>query len=255
MEGPATPAARPQRLDLRTRDGVVDVHLRWPPASGPHPAVVMYMDAFGIRPALMSMAQRLASLGFVVAVPNLYYRHGEFPPFDKTKVFADGPERDRFKGMIASITYGMVMDDTRAVIQALDAHPGVAPDAPMAAVGYCMGGGFALTAAGTFPDRIAAAASFHGGSLATDKKESPHRLAPQIRGRVYVGVAGIDPSFPPDQEGRLTEAFDAAGVRYTLERYEGARHGFAVLEHPVYDRVAAERHWEALSGFLADTRP
>jgi carboxymethylenebutenolidase len=241
-----------QRWELRTLDGLLDVHLFEPEGPGAWPAVVVYMDAFGIRPDLASMARRLAARGFVVAVPNLYYRSGSFAPFDKSQVFADGPERDRFKGMIASITPAMVMDDTRAVIGRLDAHPSTVPQAPMAAVGYCMGGGYALAAAGTFPERIAAAASFHGGSLATDRPASPHLLAPRIRGRVYVGAAEIDPSFPADQQQRLRDAFEAAGVRYTMETYAGAKHGFAVTGHPVYDREASERHWQTLLEFLTD---
>jgi carboxymethylenebutenolidase len=122
----------------------------------------------------------------------------------------------------------------------------------MAALGYCMGGGFALSAAGTFPERVAAAASFHGGGLATNKPDSPHLLAPRMKARIYVGAAGIDPSFTDEQEARLTRAFDEAGVNYVLERYEGAKHGFAVTGHPVYDREASERHWRTLLGLLRD---
>jgi carboxymethylenebutenolidase len=210
------------------------------------------MDAFGIRPALDEMAQRLASHGYVVSLPNLYYRSGAFPPFDASKVFVEGPERDRFKGMIASITDTMVMQDTAALLEALDRQPSVA-SGPMAAVGYCMGGGFALSAAGTFDTRIAAAASFHGGGLATAKPDSPHLLAPRVRARVYVGAAGEDPSFTSDQEARLKQAYDAAAVDYVLERYEGARHGFAVTAHPAYDADASERHWRTLTRFLRDT--
>jgi carboxymethylenebutenolidase len=117
-------------------------------------------------------------------------------------------------------------------------------------VGYCMGGGFAISALGRFPDRVAAAASFHGGSLATDKPDSPHRLAPQMRGKLYVGVAGIDPGFPKDQQDRLETALRDGGVDYTLETYEGARHGFAVTGHMVYDRDASERHWQTLLDFF-----
>jgi carboxymethylenebutenolidase len=109
-----------------------------------------------------------------------------------------------------------------------------------------MGGGFALSAAGTFPDRVAAAVSFHGGSLATDKPDSPHRLAPRMRARLYIGVADIDPSFTGEQRERLEAALQAACVDYTLEVYAGAQHGFAVTGHPVYNREASERHWERL---------
>jgi carboxymethylenebutenolidase len=109
-----------------------------------------------------------------------------------------------------------------------------------------MGGGYALRAAGVFPDRVAAAASFHGGSLATDRPDSPHQLAAQMRARLYVGVAGVDPGFTDEQRQRLDAALGEAGLNYEIEIYEGAQHGFAVHNHRVYDRAASERHWERL---------
>jgi carboxymethylenebutenolidase len=251
------------RVDVRTDDGEMDCYLFSPSGSGPWPAVVMYMDAFGIRPQLGEMAQRLArsnaakalretGSGYVVALPNLYYRTGSFAPFDRQAVTVDGPERDRFKGMIQSIDSAMVMRDTGALITALDATTSARADR-IGVVGYCMGGGYALAAAGTFPDRVVAAASFHGGSLATDKADSPHTCAPRIRAKVYIGAAEIDPSFPADQKERLERAFGDAGVDYTLEVYQGARHGFAVTGHLVYDREASERHWLKLTELFDKT--
>lgn len=241
-----------QRFDSPTDDGVLDWYLSRPAADGPWPAIILYMDAFGIRPALLSMADRLSSHGYVVATPNLYYRSGNFPPFDPPGVMVDGPERVRFKSMIASISDTMVMRDTASLLPVLDALP-IVRGGRVAAVGYCMGGGFALSAAGTFPDRVTFAASFHGGGLANDKPDSPHRLAPRIKASIYVGAAGIDPTFTDDQESRLRQAFDDAGVEYTLERYAGAKHGFAVTGHPVYDEAAAERHWTQLLQCLSAT--
>lgn len=241
-----------KRVDLRTADGVMDAYTFHPSGDGPWPAVILYMDAFGIRPQLDDMAQRLASNGYFVVVPNLYYRHGAFPPFDPKQVFAEGPERQRFLGMIHSIDPTKIMRDTSAVLDHLDAEP-VAREGRIAAVGYCMGGGYAISALGTFPERVAAAASFHGASLATDKVDSPHLLARNIRGRLYVGVAGIDPGFPQEQRERLEKALAEAGVDYTLEVYEGAKHGFAVTGHLVYDRDASERHWTKLIELLNET--
>jgi carboxymethylenebutenolidase len=241
-----------QRVDVSTVDGALDCYLFTPDGAGQWPAVIVYMDAFGIRTELGEMAQRLASSGYVVALPNLYYRTGPFPPFDKRAVAADGPERDRFKGMIQSITSAMVMRDTAAIIDMLDAQPAVRRGG-MGALGYCMGGGYALAAAGTYPDRIVAAASFHGGSLATDKPDSPHTFASQMRGRIYVGAAEIDPGFPDEQKVRLERALTAASVDYVLETYAGAKHGFAVNGHLVYDRDAAERHWTVLQTLFAET--
>jgi carboxymethylenebutenolidase len=238
------------RVDLTTADGLMDSYTFQPSGAGTWPAVIVYMDAFGIRPNLDSMAQRLADAGYVVIVPNLYYRSGTFPPLDARKVAAgDDAERTRFRSMIDSIDNTKIMGDTEAILAYLASAPAV-KQAQVGAVGYCMGGGFAISALGQFPDRVAVAASFHGGSLATDKADSPHRLAAQMRGTLYVGVAGIDPGFPRDQQDRLEAALRDAGVDYTLETYEGARHGFAVTGHMVYDRDASERHWNTLLNLL-----
>jgi carboxymethylenebutenolidase len=147
--------------------------------------------------------------------------------------------------MVASINGPMVMRDTAAALTHLDTRPSVRQ--PKAgALGYCMGGGYALLAAGTFPERIVVAASFHGGALASDRPDSPHLLAKQMRARVYVGAAGIDPTFPDEQRQRLETALAGAGVNHTIETYENAKHGFAVNGHLVYDRDASERHWQRL---------
>ena len=241
-----------RRLDVQTPDGVMDAYLSVPSeGAAPGPLVVFYMDAFGIRPALAGMADRLASHGYAVALPNLYYRSGAFAPFDPRQVAEGGAERDRFKGMIVSINDTLVMRDTAALVARLDEAPEVKPGA-MGVVGYCMGGGFALSAAGTFPDRVAAAASFHGGSLATAKPDSAHLLAPRMRARVYVGIAEIDQSFDAAQRERLETALRGAGVDHRLEVYAGAKHGFAVTGHLVYDRAASERHWDRLIQLLGE---
>jgi carboxymethylenebutenolidase len=134
----------------------------------------------------------------------------------------------------------------------IDAQPS-ARRGGIGVVGYCMGGGFALSAAGTFPDRVVAAASFHGGSLATDKPDSAHRLANRMRAKVYVGVAEIDASFSPEQQARLEKALSEGGVDFTIEIYKGAKHGFAVTGHLVYDRDSSERHWQRLLHLFKET--
>jgi carboxymethylenebutenolidase len=248
------------RADIDTADGRMDCHIATPEGpsttlgAGPWPAVILYMDAFGIRADLASMAQRLASQGYVVVVPNLYYRSGAYAPFDPRQVAAEGPERDRFKGMIRSITDTMVMRDTAAVMTLIDSLPAVRPGR-IGVVGYCMGGGFALSACGSFPDRVAAAASFHGGSLATDKPDSAHRLADRMRARIYIGVAEIDASFSPEQQQRLDRALSEGGVDYRIETYKGAKHGFAVTGHLVYDRDSSERHWQRLLHLFREKLP
>lgn len=240
------------RIDLETPEGSLDTYVFAPTGAGPWPAVIVYMDAFGVRPNLFSMAQRLASHGYVVAVPNLYHRTGAFEPFDPKAVTAEGPERTRFTGMIRSIDGAKVMADTKEVLAHLDGRSNVKPGA-VGTLGYCMGGGYALLAAGTFPDRVAAAASFHGGSLATDRPDSPHLLAGHLRARLYVGVAEIDHTFDGAQQARLEDALTRAGVQYTLDVYKGARHGFAVTGHLVYDKDASERHWAHVVQLFGDT--
>jgi carboxymethylenebutenolidase len=242
-------------VDLTTADGVMDTYTFEPSNGGtpPWPAVIIYMDAYGIRPNLDSMAQRLADAGYFVSVPNLYYRTGAFEPFDPKKIAAgEESERARFRSLIDSIDNTKVMRDTESILEYLAQAP-AATHEKVGAVGYCMGGGFAISALGRFPDPVAAAASFHGGSLATDKADSPHRLAPQMRGRLYVGVASIDPGFPMAQQERLEAALRDGGVDYSLETYEGAKHGFAVTGHMVYDRDASERHWKTLLELFTST--
>jgi carboxymethylenebutenolidase len=238
------------RIDIPTADGVLDLHLFTPPGSGPWPAVLLYRDAFGIREELSRMAGRLASNGYVVAVPNLYFRTGPFAPFNPKAVTVDGPERSRFTGMIRSIDGPAVMRDTAAVLAYLDTLPDVRRGM-VGTVGYCMGGGYALLAAGTYPDRVEAAASLHGGSLATDRADSPHLLARQMRAEVYVGVAEIDHTFDRAQQDRLAGALSAAGVTHAIEVYPGARHGFAVTGHLAYDQLAAEQHWRRITELFA----
>lgn len=244
-----------KRVDLTTTDGVMDCYTFQPSGAGPWPAVIIYMDAFGIRPNLDSMAQRLADAGYFVIVPNLYYRAGAFEPFDPKQVFGgDEAERVRFRAMIDSLDNTKVMRDTEPVLDYLATEPAVRQP-KVGAVGYCMGGGFAISSLGRFPDRVAVAASFHGASLATDRVDSPHRLAKQMRGKLYVGVAGVDPGFPKEQQDRLEAALHEAGVDYRLEVYAGARHGFAVTGHMVYDREASERHWATLLELFGTTLP
>jgi carboxymethylenebutenolidase len=231
-----------QRIDLQTDDGTMDTYIVRPDGTGPWPAVVLYMDAFGIRPDLRGMAGRLASHGYVVALPNLYYRAGGYAPFDPVEVAKGGAERMRFRAMIDSLDGTKVMRDTAAIVAHLDRDSHVKSGA-MGAVGYCMGGRFALSAAGTFPDRVAAAASFHGTALATDRPDSPHLLASRMRAKVYVGVAELDEGFSAEQREKLEQALIAGRTSYAIETYEGAKHGFAVAGHLVFDRDASERHW------------
>jgi len=241
------------RVDLTTADGVVDCYAFTPAPEERWPAVILYMDAFGIRPALDSMAQRLADAGFYVIVPNLYYRSGPIAPLDPKRVYGgDDAEHARFRTMIGSVDNTKVLRDTGAVLGYLAIEPRV-DGTRVGAVGYCLGGGFAITALGRYPDRVVVAASVQGAGLATDKPDSPHRVAPTVAGRLYIAVAGIDPGFPAEQQERLEAALREARVDYTLETYAGVKHGFAVPDHVAFDAGAAERHWHVLLDLFAGT--
>ena len=243
-----------QTIDIKTKDGVAPCHFFSPPQPGSHPAVIFYMDAIGIRPALCDMAERLASHGYHVLLPNLYYRSGPVAPFDAATIFNEGPERARLMTLLQSLNNPLVMEDTASFLEFLEQQPSVASE-KVGCVGYCMGGGFALSAAGTFPGRIAAAASLHGGRLATDQPNSPHLLAPKMRAEIYVGIAGIDPHFTPEEKQRLESALQSANVKHTVEVYPDVKHGFAVTDTPVYDRAASERHWQQILSLFSRNLP
>lgn len=239
-------------IEIKTRDGVAPCHFFSAPGKDKRPAVIFYMDAFGIRPALCDMAERLASDGYNVLLPDLYYRSGLGNSFSTKIVLTEGPERERLMQIVRSLSFRLIMEDTESFLKFLESEPSV--DARrVGCVGYCMGGGFALTAAGTFPDRIAAAASLHGARLATDQPDSPHLLAPKMRATVYVGIAGIDPHFTAEHTQRLQSALQSAGVENKIEVYPEAKHGFAVNDTLAYDRAASERHWEEILRLFSQT--
>jgi carboxymethylenebutenolidase len=244
-----------KQIDIKTKDGIAACEFFSPPQKGSRPAVIFFMDAFGVRPALRDMAQRLANAGYNVLLPDLYYRAGPDIFFDAPTAFKDEKQRDRLMPLVKSLNNKLLMQDTASFLEFLQSQPDVAAQ-KIGCVGYCMGGAFALSAAGTFPDRIAAAASLHGARLATDQPDSPHLLAPKMRGEIYVGIAGIDPHFTLEEKQRLQSALESAGVKHTVEVYPDVKHGFAVTDTPVYDRPAAERHWERiLKLFAANLSP
>lgn len=218
--------------------------------SGATAGVILYMDAFGPRPALDTMAERLAASGYVVLVPDLFYRSGAYGPFDTKTAFNDPATRDRIMGMMHAASHALTERDGRSFIEALTQE---GASAKIGTVGYCMGGGRALTAAAAYSDRVTGAASFHGGNLASDAADSPHLKAPMIKGRVYVGAAGEDRSFPPEQSAKLDLALRTAGVDYTMENYIGMAHGWTVPDHGVFNAVGAERHWKRLLEFFDET--
>jgi carboxymethylenebutenolidase len=189
------------------------------------------------------MAQRLAGGGYAVLLPDLFYRAGPYEPLDADKVFAG--DRAAVMQLISTTDNRRAAQDTEAFLEFLDGRPDVAGP-KIGTTGYCLGGGMSLTVAGTYPERVAAAASFHGGNLATDSGLSPHLLAPNMKGRIYVGGADDDPYYPPDMAERLEKALSATGVDHLCETYPGALHGWTMTDFPVYNEAAAERHWRAM---------
>jgi len=240
------------RIDIQTRDGRCPTYVFRPDGSGPFPAVLVYMDGVGIRPAMLEIGERLARHGYYALLPDLYYRSGAYEPFDARTLFSDPEQRKLFLTKFwKHVSPENFMSDTAAMLDHLAAQPEV-QRGPIGATGYCMGGAMALTAAGTYPQRFAAAASFHGGKLATDGSDSPHLLAPQMRARIYVAGAIEDPLFPDDMKERLSAALRAAGVEHEVETYP-AKHGWVLRDTPVYDADAAERHWQSLLALFAST--
>jgi len=242
------------RLDvaIKTRDGACPASLFTPAGSkGPWPAVIFFMDGLGIRPVMWEMGQRLADGGYVVLLPDLYYRLGSYPPMVPAEVLADPKRREGLMKFVNSLDRDRKIADAQAFIEFLSSRPDV-EGGRFGATGYCMGGNCSLTAAGAFPDRFAAAASFHGGNLASDKLDSPHLFLGKGTGRIYVAGAIEDASFTDEQKARLEQSLTEAGVDHLIETYP-ARHGFAVPDLPVYDKDAAERHWESTFRFFGET--
>jgi len=238
-----------QTVEIRTRDGACPAYVYRPSGKGPWPAVLVYMDGLGIRPAMLELGERLATYGYFVLLPDLFYRSGPYEPMDPHTVFTD-PEKRKvlMEKFFAHATPANIMSDTTAFLDYIAAQPDVRPGR-VATTGYCMGGLMSLTAAGTYPDRIVATASYHGGRLATDAPDSPHLLAPKMKSRVYIAGAIEDASFPDDMKARLEEALTTAGVDHTIETYP-AKHGWVFHDTPVYDAAEAEHHWRSLTALL-----
>ncbi|MBO3748762.1 dienelactone hydrolase family protein [Streptosporangiaceae bacterium NEAU-GS5] len=244
-------------VDIPTEDGVADAYLAYPDDQAAHPAVLFYMDAWGLRPRLREMADRLAEAGYTVLVPNVLYRQGRAPVLDLPEHIGAEDRPALFEKLIPimrRLTPELAMRDAGAYLAWLAAQPQVI-DGPVGVTGYCMGAGLALRTTGTYPDRVAAMAGFHGANLAGDAADSPHMLADRITAELYFGFADQDPSMPAEQIERLGKALDSAGVRYRSEVYAGARHGYTMADTAVYDADATERHWTALLDLLGRTFP
>ena len=232
-------------VQVPAADGHSSGTLHLPEGDGPWPGVLVFPDAGGVRETFRNMGDRLAGMGYVVLIPDIYYRAGQWAPFDVATLFTDDEERARMRRLVASLTSEAIIADAGAYGDFLLARPEVTGSA-IGTTGYCLGGRMSLVAATGLGHKIAAAASFHGGRLAVEgDPSSPHLAADRITATVYVAGAEDDGSFTAEQAALLESALISAGVDHTVEFYP-ARHGFAVPDNPTYDVQAADRHWAAL---------
>ena len=239
-------------VDITTEDGVADAYLVRPDGDGPFPGVLLFPDAFSLRPRIEEMAVRIAERGYAVLAPNLLYRGGRCPLVNLDRL-ADPAAREEVFGTVMPLVMALDTDkivrDTKAYLDFFAAQDRVAPG-PVVATGYCMGGTNAVKAIEAYPDRIKGVASFHGGRLVNDQPDSPHLRVGAVTGELYFAHADHDHSMNAEQIATLEAALDKAGVRYTSEVYEGAPHGFTMSDTAAYDEAAEKRHWENLFAFL-----
>ncbi len=241
-----------ENIEVTTPDGVADAYLTRPDDDGSHPPVLFIIDAFGLRPRIEEMADRIAARGYVVLAPNVFYRAGRAPVIPLPD-FSDPDNRGRFfqqvRPLMEQLTPEAIARDGGAYLDYLaDAAPG-----PVAITGYCMGARLGWRIAAAHPDRVAALGGFHGGGLVTDAPDSPHRSADRVQAEVYFGHADEDANMTPEQIATLDEAMDEAGVRHRTELYGGAHHGYTMSDTPVYNEEACERHFTALFELLERT--
>ncbi|MET9290950.1 dienelactone hydrolase family protein [Streptomyces sp. NPDC003077] len=237
-------------LQIPTKDGQADAFAAFPDGGGRHPGVLLYPDAFGVRPVLREMARELAGHGYYVLVPNVFYRHGPAPVIDLPEYIGEENRSAIFAQlmpMVEGFTTERVLDDADAYLTFLTAQPEVTAG-PVGAIGYCLGAALAMRAATAHPDRVAALAGFHPGFLVTDAPDSPHRLASQLTARVHLGLAEGD--LTPEALDELNKALDAAGVEYTTEVYPGSIHGFTMSDTSAFSASAFQRHWDRLLPLL-----
>jgi carboxymethylenebutenolidase len=234
---------REKTIEVATEEGRMPTFVTHPEEGGPHPVVLFYMDALGIREELEDMARRIGTVGYHVALPNLFYRDGG-PSFDPALLLTEGPDPEMMRLNMA-LTHAQVLADTKALLGALDTEP--AADAQrIAVIGYCMGGRHAYAAAGTFPDRVRAMASLHGGFQVTDRPDSAHLLTRHIRGECYFGFAADDDLAPPEHQRIIRGELEKHGVPHRIEVHPGTLHGFTFPDRYCHHKEAAERVWERL---------
>ena len=234
-------------VEVPTPDGVSDAALFHPAGKGRWPAVLIWTDVLGLRPVFREMGQRLAAQGYVVLVPNFYYRVRKAPVIEGPFDFSKPEDAAKLQDLRASVTLDGTDRDAKAMLAFLDALPETDARARAGVQGYCMGGPMAFRAAAALPDRIGAMGSFHGGGLTTAAPTSPHLLIPRLKAQAYVAVAANDDQRDPASKDTLRTAFAAAGRTARVEVYPGANHGWCVAGSAAYEPASAERAWTELS--------
>ncbi len=229
-------------IEIETPDGVCDSYFVHP-ASGAHPGVLIWPDAFGLRPAIRQMATRLAESGYSVLAVNQYYRTKKAPIAEGTN-FAE--LRETLRPLMGSLSPETNVTDAKAFVSYLDSQSSVDSDRKMGTMGYCMGGPMTMRTAAALPDRVGAGASFHGGGLVTDRPDSPHLLVEKMTAHYLFAIAENDDQRQPEAKDVLRETFEAAGLPAEIEVYEGAMHGWCPPDTPVYHEAQAERAWSRL---------
>jgi carboxymethylenebutenolidase len=241
-----------QTIDIETQDGIADAYLAVPDDGERHPGVLFIVDAFGLRPQIERMVDRIAAQGYAVLAPNVFYRAGRAPVMPMPDL-SDPTQRGAFieaiMPLMAGLTPDLIARDAAAYIDVLeDAGRG-----PIAIAGYCMGGRLGWQIAAAFPDHVAALGAFHTGGLVTEGDHSPHRSADRLRAEVYLGHADNDQNMTSEHIDALERALTDAGVTHRSELYDGAAHGYTMADTPVYDEAAAERHFRELFALLDRT--
>jgi carboxymethylenebutenolidase len=234
-----------KQVDVETKSGSMETFICHPERRGPWPGIIFYMGAPGIREELRDMARRLATVGYYVLLPNLYYRAGNGTTLNASALSEGNPERERMWSLMKSLGNDLIAEDTRSLIAFIDRQAEVAKGA-LGCVGYCMSGPFVVTVARRFPDRFAAAASIYGAGLVTDRPDSPHLLAPRIKGEIYFACAEADKYAPLPLIAQLKSDLKRAGTKFEIEIFPGTEHGFAFPQRYCYHKAAAETHWERL---------
>ncbi|MEM7287550.1 MAG: dienelactone hydrolase family protein [Actinomycetota bacterium] len=234
-------------VPIETADGTMSAFTTRPDEGGPFPVVFFYMDAPGKREELHDMARRIATTGYYVVLPNLYYRSTDEFVLD----FETGANRDEMFDLMFKLSNRMIVSDTQGMIDFVDGEA-AADGTRIGCVGYCMSGPFSLSVAAAYPDRVKAAASVYGVRLAVDADDSPHHGFPDTTGEIYVAAAETDEYAPPEMIAAVEQAIDSSGVNGRVEWYPGTHHGFAFpTRGGIFDKPAAERHWSRLHSLFA----